>query len=305
MSSADGGVAIPQWASPDLNLDALGIDQPPDHKPAFNMDLVYRNHHLVNAGMKVPAAMKTGTTTCGACFDGGVVIAADTRATMGSVVAEKFCEKIHYLAPNIWACGAGTSADTMRVTEVIAGQLALQRLTQGKQSRIIAAKTLLKKHLFRYQGHIGAYLILGGVDVEGPHLMDISAHGSTKQGPFMSMGSGCLAALAELEKGYKDKMTKDECIALVTAAISAGILNDLGSGSQVDICVITKDKPGEVIRGVKFPSPKTYEPKFRYPLGTTPVISETIQKISFEIESERVLRLKSSSDKEKESMDTS
>ena len=29
---------------------------------------------------------------------------------------------------------------------------------------------------------------------------------------------------------------------LVAAAISAGIFNDLGSGSNVDVCVITKDK---------------------------------------------------------------
>lgn len=33
---------------------------------------------------------------------------------------------------------------------------------------------------------------------------------------------------------------KDEGIKLVTEAICAGIFNDLGSGSNVDVCVITK-----------------------------------------------------------------
>ena len=33
-------------------------------------------------------------------------------------------------------------------------------------------------------------------------------------------------------------MTKDEAIAIVTAAIKAGIVHDLGSGSNVDVCVI-------------------------------------------------------------------
>lgn len=37
-------------------------------------------------------------------------------------------------------------------------------------------------------------------------------------------------------------MTREEAIALVTEAISAGIFHDLGSGSHVDYCVITKDK---------------------------------------------------------------
>lgn len=33
---------------------------------------------------------------------------------------------------------------------------------------------------------------------------------------------------------------KDEAITLVSEAICAGIFNDLGSGSNVDVCVITK-----------------------------------------------------------------
>ena len=33
----------------------------------------------------------------------------------------------------------------------------------------------------RYQGHIGTYLIMGGVDVTGPHLYEIAAHGSTSK----------------------------------------------------------------------------------------------------------------------------
>ena len=32
---------------------------------------------------------------------------ADTRATAGPIVADKNCEKIHYIAPNIYCCGAG------------------------------------------------------------------------------------------------------------------------------------------------------------------------------------------------------
>jgi 20S proteasome subunit beta 2 len=46
----------------------------------------------------------------------GVVLGADTRATEGDIVCDKNCEKIHYIAPNIWCCGAGTAADTENVT---------------------------------------------------------------------------------------------------------------------------------------------------------------------------------------------
>ena len=60
--------------------------------------------------------MKTGTTISGVCFAGGVVLGADTRSTNGETVADKNCEKIHYIAPNIYCCGAGTAADTEAVT---------------------------------------------------------------------------------------------------------------------------------------------------------------------------------------------
>ena len=39
------------------------------------------------------------------------MLAADTRSTMGTIVGDKNCEKIHYLADNMYCCGAGTAAD--------------------------------------------------------------------------------------------------------------------------------------------------------------------------------------------------
>ena len=40
----------------------------------------------------------------------------------------------------------------------------------------------------RYQGHIGAYLVLGGVDITGPQLFTVHAHGSTDKLPYVAMG---------------------------------------------------------------------------------------------------------------------
>lgn len=52
-------------------------------------------------------------------------------------------------------------------TNLIASQLELHRLNTGRQVRVVAANTLLKQMLFRYQGFIGAALIVGGVDKTG------------------------------------------------------------------------------------------------------------------------------------------
>lgn len=40
---------------------------------------------------------------------------------------------------------------------------------------------MLRQHLFPYQGHISAALILGGVDIHGPALHMIHPHGSSDQ----------------------------------------------------------------------------------------------------------------------------
>jgi len=51
-------------------------------------------------------------------LQGGVVLGADTRATGGKTVCDRNCDKIHVLASNIACCGAGTSADAVKITEV-------------------------------------------------------------------------------------------------------------------------------------------------------------------------------------------
>ena len=87
-----------------------------EERGGFNFDNVARNEMMSNNGLAFKAAMKTGTTITGVCFDGGVVLGADTRSTNGETVADKNCEKIHYIAPNVYCCGAGTAADTEAVT---------------------------------------------------------------------------------------------------------------------------------------------------------------------------------------------
>ena len=163
-------------------------------------------------------------------------------------MCDKDCAKIHYIAPNIYCCGAGTSADTENTTLLISSGLDLLRRQTGCPSRVVTAMTMLKRRLFKHQGHLSAALVLGGVDSTGAHLYNVYPHGSTDKLPFATMGSGSLAAMAVLESGYKDGLTEAEAVELVAAAIRAGIFNDLGSGSNVDITVL-RDAAGAAAAG--------------------------------------------------------
>ena len=115
----------------------------------------------------------------------------------------------------------------------------------------------LVNHVFRYGGHIGTYLIIGGFDVKGPQLIEVSADGNSYAHPYLTLGSGSLAAMGIMESTYKDDMTEEEAKKMCIDAIEAGIYHDLGSGSNVDICVIKKGKV-DMYRNIKTDNKKIF-----------------------------------------------
>jgi len=210
----------------------------------YNFENVTRNEALLSLDPKtekLAQVTKTGTTICGCIYDGGVMLAADCRATAGPVVADKNCFKLHRIADNIFCAGAGTAADCDFVTKEMEMNVEFQSLEMQSKPRVVSVLTQLKRKLFQYQGYIGAYLIVGGVDTTGSHLFTCYAHGSTDKLPYVTMGSGSLAAMSVMETSWKEGLTEAQAKELVTEAIKAGILNDLGSGSNVDVVSVKID----------------------------------------------------------------
>ena len=225
------------------------------HKPDFDTSNSIRNHLLFNTSsqnkhnQKSLTALKhlksnitkTGTTIVGVVTKEGVVLGADTRAT-NRIIAQKNCEKIHDVAPNIKSCGAGTAADNNYVINRVSAELELQRLNTGRETLVNTFLTRLQMHLFRYGGALGVYNIIAGYDAHGPHLCRVSATGAVNQASFMSMGSGSISALGVLETYYRNDLSLKEGMDLVVKAISAGITYDLMSGNNVDIVTLQKGK---------------------------------------------------------------
>lgn len=106
----------------------------------------------------------------------------------------------------MYCCGAGTAADCDFVTDMLTHELELIRLNTGRECRVANAARIAVNHLFYYGGYIGAYLIVGGVDCTGAHLVNISADGNAMWVPYYSTGSGSLSAISVIESGYRDDM---------------------------------------------------------------------------------------------------
>ena len=135
---------------------------------------------------------------------------------------------------------------------------------------------MLKQHLFRHQGHIGAYLVVAGVDSTGTSLFTVHAHGSTDKLPYVTMGSGSLAAMSVFETQWKANMTREEAVQLAAEAIQAGIFNDLGSGSNVDVCVITEDQTTLMRNFIQPNKREKKQRSYQFKRGTTAVLKEKV-----------------------------
>lgn len=222
-----------------------------------------------------PKFTKTGTTIVGLKYKNGIILASDTRSTSGPVVADKNIHKLHYITENIYACGAGTAADTDRVTLEASTELNLFALKYNKKPKVAHCVKFIRDYLHKYGGHIGAALIIGGFDGEF-RLHQVTPSGYASSSYFISMGSGSLAATGVLELKYKLEMEKEDAKELAVEAVKAGIMNDLYSGSNVDLCIIEEDGV-EILRNYCVIAKREDETKLnKYPIGSLTYLKEEV-----------------------------
>lgn len=224
--------------------------------------------------------VKTGTTICACACEEGIVLAADTRATSGQCVSQKDCLKLHPLAPNIFCAGAGTAADLMHLTMQIRADLAVFAYTLGRAVSVETVATRVCNLMSRYGGHLGLHLIIGGVNPDGKsRLCRVDNRGYCVYAAFHTMGSGGMFAKGIFELGYKPGLSLDEARQLCCDAIQAGLLNDDGSGTQVDSVTIPRSDPQNPIltRGIRKPLEGKINPVSPpvFKTGTTLILSET------------------------------
>ena len=86
--------------------------------------------------------------------------------------------------------------------------------------------------------------------------------------------------MAILETNYRENMEREDAIRLCVAAIEAGIYHDLGSGSNVDVCVITRGKY-EMLKNLKHDNYKVFSKPGGYTFNKArvQVIDEFVHKL--------------------------
>jgi proteasome beta subunit len=183
-----------------------------------------------------------GTTTIGVACKDGVVLATDTRATMGYFVAHKNAKKVYPIADHIAMTIAGSVADAQAMVDILKANSGIYNLQNGVVMPVSAASRLVANILFssRMMPFILQALI-GGVDITGPKIFALDPLGSLTEETCVSTGSGSPIAYGVLEAQFKEGMSIKEAIPIVLRAITSAMKRDAASGDNFDIAVVTKD----------------------------------------------------------------
>jgi len=199
--------------------------------------------------------LKTGTTILGIVCKNGVVMASDRRATAGNLVMSKNTKKAVKVNDYLVMSGTGNASDIEMQKKVIAAQLRLKELKSKKRPTIREAANLIG--MITYQNIRQPTMIpsivgtlVAGFDEDGTTgLYTIEPAGTAMkvEDYDANFGSGMPFVLGLLERQYKGDMTVEEATKLAVEAIKSSAQRDVGSGSGIDVFIITKEGIKQVV----------------------------------------------------------
>lgn len=188
--------------------------------------------------------MKTGTTTVGIVYKGGIILAADKRVTTGNFIPNKSVEKVHNVTDSIAVTIAGTASDAMFLIKLMRSELKLKSIRTGIDPSVQQAANFAARMVFqniRTPSMIPGitHFLMAGNDESGNYLYDIFPDGSISAiKDYISSGSGSVMAYGVLETLYKPDMTEDEAMDLAIKCINAAIQRDTASGQGIDVFAV-------------------------------------------------------------------
>jgi len=183
-----------------------------------------------------------GTTTVGAISREGVILASDTRVTMGSLVVHKKGKKVYKIDDHLAMTISGVVADAQKTVATLKANARMYRLQRRIAMPVSAAARLVANLFFSHRLFpFMAQIIIGGIDSYGPHLFSIDPFGSITEEKYVATGSGSPIAYGILEEKFKEDLSLEEALPIVTRALRSAMRRDVATGDNLDIVVIDKN----------------------------------------------------------------
>lgn len=180
-----------------------------------------------------------GTTTIGVAARDGVILASDTRVTMGSMVAHKRGKKVYRIDDRLAMTISGNVADAQRTVEILKANARIYRLENKRPMPVKTAARLVANLFFsaRLTPYI-AQILVGGVDDSGPHIYALDPFGSLTEEKCVATGSGSPIAYGVLEDKYKEDLPMSEALLIVVNSVASAMKRNVATGDSFDVAVI-------------------------------------------------------------------
>jgi len=182
-----------------------------------------------------------GTTTVGLACKDGVILATDTRATAGYLIASKQAQKLYKVSDNIGVTVAGGVGDTQGLVRALRAQADYYRMSEGVPLGVRAAAKLVANilHTYRLFPYL-AVLLVAGVDESGPRLCFVSLDGSLIEEKKVATGSGSPVAHGVIESEFREDMAVEEALPIAIKALKTAMKRDIATGNEVKVATLTK-----------------------------------------------------------------
>ena len=184
-------------------------------------------------------ALKTGTSTVGITYEGGVVVGAGHRATMGHFIANKSVQKLFRISDNVALTTAGLVGHAQSLSRVLTAELKLFELKRDQPMTVKGAATLTANILSGRPHYV--QLLIVGIDDSGPSVYSIDSAGGSIPDVYCATGSGSPFMYGVLEDQYVDSMSREGALALAAKSLLASAQRDAASGNGMDLAHITAE----------------------------------------------------------------
>ncbi|CAH2045392.1 unnamed protein product [Thlaspi arvense] len=177
-----------------------------------------------------------GTTTLAFIFKEGVMVAADSRASMGGYISSQSVKKIIEINPYMLGTMAGGAADCQFWHRNLGIKCRLHELENKRRISVSGASKLLANMLYSYRGMgLSVGTMIAGWDETGPGLYYVDNEGGRLKGDRFSVGSGSPYAYGVLDSGYKFEMSVEEASELARRSIYHATFRDGASGGVASV----------------------------------------------------------------------
>eukprot|EP00672_Neobodo_designis_P001997 CAMPEP_0174852966 /NCGR_PEP_ID=MMETSP1114-20130205/27291_1 /TAXON_ID=312471 /ORGANISM="Neobodo designis, Strain CCAP 1951/1" /LENGTH=288 /DNA_ID=CAMNT_0016087587 /DNA_START=65 /DNA_END=931 /DNA_ORIENTATION=- len=196
----------------------------------------------VVADPQLDTPVSLGTTIMAVQFDGGVILAADSRTSTGTYVVNRSTNKLTKLTKKIYCCRSGSAADTQAMAEMASHYLNFHGMSNGADPTVSSAATLLGKLCYWNRWNIQAGIIVAGWDeANGGSVYNVPLGGALVKQPYAMGGSGSVFLYGWADANWKSGMNKDQALQFVRTAVAHAISRDASSGGMIRTLAITRE----------------------------------------------------------------